>query len=141
MNQIIGICLSQFHDDPDTFEMLLSYADGREIGHTLARKDAEQIAAEFLTEVDAFAPKDAEISRLTAENAELRSGEYLVKVIEERERLRVCISDAALRTAIHNGLIDGARLESDLNTEFDRTVDAIFDSVRAALNGGGNEGK
>lgn len=34
--------------------------------------------------------KDAivEIERLTAENNELRTGEYLVKVIEERERLR-----------------------------------------------------
>ncbi len=39
----------------------------------------------------------------------------------------------ALRTAIHNGLIDGARLESDLQSEFDRTVDSILASVSAAL--------
>lgn len=39
----------------------------------------------------------------------------------------------ALRTAIHNGLIDGAQLESDLQYDFDRTVDNILSSVLLAL--------
>lgn len=36
----------------------------------------------------ALADKDAEISRLTTENADLLSGEYLARVIEERDRMR-----------------------------------------------------
>lgn len=37
---------------------------------------------------DAIDAGAAEISRLTAENAELRSGEYLARVVEERDRMR-----------------------------------------------------
>jgi hypothetical protein len=50
MSEIVGACLSQYHDDEDKFELLLAYADGREIGHTVSRASAKKIAAEFASE-------------------------------------------------------------------------------------------
>lgn len=53
MREIVGACLSKFHDDRDTFELLLAYSDGREIGHVVSRKAAKNIGAEFAKEFDA----------------------------------------------------------------------------------------
>lgn len=50
MTEVTGACLSQFHDDPNSFELLLSFADGREIGHMVSRRAAQRIAAEFANE-------------------------------------------------------------------------------------------
>ncbi|SMF65453.1 hypothetical protein SAMN02982989_3359 [Xaviernesmea oryzae] len=47
MSEIVGACLSQFHDDADSFELLLAYADGREVGFSVSRTVAQKIAAEF----------------------------------------------------------------------------------------------
>lgn len=52
-NEIVGACLSQFYGDQNSFELLLAYADGREIGHLVSRttglRIAEEFALEFLT--------------------------------------------------------------------------------------------
>lgn len=52
-NDIVGACLSQFHDDENSFELLLGYADGREIGHVLSKRAAQEIAAVFANEFPA----------------------------------------------------------------------------------------
>lgn len=64
MGHIVGACLSQFHGDEDNFELLLAYADGREIGHVVSRRAAERITADFVNATDALAAKDAEIAVL-----------------------------------------------------------------------------
>lgn len=50
MTEIVGACLSQFHDDANCFELLLAYADGREVGHLVSRAAALRIAVEFANE-------------------------------------------------------------------------------------------
>lgn len=55
MAQIVGACLSQFHDDANSFELLLAYADGREYGHSVSRDVAKKIAVEMSEAVDAHA--------------------------------------------------------------------------------------
>ena len=47
--EIVGACLSQFHDDENNFELLLSYSDGREVGFAVSRSVAKQMAAELAT--------------------------------------------------------------------------------------------
>lgn len=47
MNEIVGACLSQFHDDADNFELLLAFADGREVGFVVSRTAAQKISADF----------------------------------------------------------------------------------------------
>lgn len=46
MDIIVAACVSQFHDSDDEFELLLAYNDGREIGHTMTRAAAKQMASE-----------------------------------------------------------------------------------------------
>lgn len=53
MSEIVGVCLSQFHDDENSFELLLAYADGREVGHLVSRPNAQRIAQEFANEFPA----------------------------------------------------------------------------------------
>ncbi|EYR81440.1 hypothetical protein [Shinella sp. DD12] len=52
-DDIVGACLSQFHADENSFELLLAYADGREIGHSLSRTAAQEIAVVFANEFSA----------------------------------------------------------------------------------------
>lgn len=52
MRRIIGGCLSQFHDDKDTFELLLAYSDGREVGHVIGRETAQTIACGMLAAIE-----------------------------------------------------------------------------------------
>lgn len=52
MTEIVGGCLSQFHDDANSFELLLAYSDGREIGHVISREAGKRIAAEFANTFD-----------------------------------------------------------------------------------------
>lgn len=47
MSKIVGACVSQFHDDENEFELLLAFEDGREIGHSVSRKVARDIASEL----------------------------------------------------------------------------------------------
>lgn len=55
----------------------------------------EKANAAFIVEAcNSYYDNKREIERLTAENNELRTGEYLVKVIEERERLRKELENA-----------------------------------------------
>jgi hypothetical protein len=65
MAEIVAACVSQFHDDANSFELLLAYADGREIGHSVSRKVAQNIASELIEAAGGeYAAKDAEIERL-----------------------------------------------------------------------------
>jgi hypothetical protein len=60
MTEIVGACLSQFHNDENMFELLLAYADGREIGHSVSRAAAQRIADDFAQEFPpALAPDPA----------------------------------------------------------------------------------
>jgi len=54
MTEVTGACLSQFHDDENHFELLLAYADGREVGFSVSRTVVQQMAAEFAKETDSF---------------------------------------------------------------------------------------
>jgi len=45
--RIVAACLSQFHDDENDFELLLAYADGREVGFSITRDVAKKLAAEL----------------------------------------------------------------------------------------------
>lgn len=47
MSEIVGACLSQFHDDENRFELLLAYSDGREVGFSVSRQVAQKMASEF----------------------------------------------------------------------------------------------
>ena len=47
MSEIVGACLSQSHDDENSFELLVEFADGREVGYFVTRSTAQKIAAEF----------------------------------------------------------------------------------------------
>lgn len=47
MSEIVGACLSQFHDDENSFELLLAYSDGREVGFSVSRKVAQKMASEL----------------------------------------------------------------------------------------------
>lgn len=47
MSEIVGACLSQFHDDENSFELLLAYSDGREVGFSVSRKVALKMASEL----------------------------------------------------------------------------------------------
>ena len=47
MREIVAACVSQFHDDENSFELLLAYADGREIGHVVSLSAAQGIARVF----------------------------------------------------------------------------------------------
>lgn len=58
MSEIVAAALSQFHDDPNSFELLLAYADGREVGHLVSRSTAQKIAVEFTNEFDSPAPQE-----------------------------------------------------------------------------------
>lgn len=60
MSEIVGACLSQFHDDPGRFELLIAFADGREIGHVVSRATAQKIAVDFANEfaADTLPPVD-----------------------------------------------------------------------------------
>lgn len=51
MARIVGGCLSQFHNEPDSFELLLSYADGKEIGHVMDRGDAVKLTKSLAEEL------------------------------------------------------------------------------------------
>lgn len=48
MSKIVGAGVSQFHDDKNEFELLLAFEDGREIGHSVSRKVARDIASELI---------------------------------------------------------------------------------------------
>lgn len=54
---IVGAGLSQYSDDPDMYEFLVSYSDGREIGYQLPKdvavRIAKDMAYEFSSELDA----------------------------------------------------------------------------------------
>jgi hypothetical protein len=50
MTRIVGGGLSQFHDDENDFELLLSYADGREVGFSISRDVAQRVGAELVKE-------------------------------------------------------------------------------------------
>jgi hypothetical protein len=67
MSEVVSICLSQFHDDSTAFEMLLGYADGKEIGHLITRPNAIRIADEFMWEFGSsrVMALEAEIEKLT----------------------------------------------------------------------------
>lgn len=52
MAEIVGACVSQFHGDENSFEFLLAYEDGREIGHSVSRDVARRIASEIMQAVD-----------------------------------------------------------------------------------------
>lgn len=60
MTEIVGACLSQFHDDANSFELLLAFADGREVGFVVSRTAAQKIAAEFANEFDSPSPSPTE---------------------------------------------------------------------------------
>jgi hypothetical protein len=62
MGEVVGACVSQFHDDANRFELLLAFSDGREVGHSVSRAALEKIANELVQEVG-HAAKDAEIAR------------------------------------------------------------------------------
>lgn len=47
MSEIVGACLSQFHDDENSFELLLAYSDGREVGFSVSRNVAQKMASEL----------------------------------------------------------------------------------------------
>ncbi|MBY3055063.1 hypothetical protein HF263_03085 [Rhizobium leguminosarum] len=51
MKEIVGACLSQFHNDADSFELLLAFADGRELGFLVSRRAAQKIAAALAGEI------------------------------------------------------------------------------------------
>lgn len=46
--EVVGACLSEFHGEPDKFELLLSYSDGKEIGHVISRDAIKRVAAVFV---------------------------------------------------------------------------------------------
>lgn len=54
----------------------------------------------------------AENARLEAENADLRSGEYLVRVIEERERLRNALGEMVRAVCGETGFANAVRFVS-----------------------------
>lgn len=86
MTEIVGVCLSQFHDDENSFELLLAYADGREIGHLVNRTNAQRIAQEFANEFTA-ALSSAEEKAVEVKKPEYRSlpGDVAELVIAARE--------------------------------------------------------
>lgn len=53
INEIVGACLSQFHGDDNNFELLLAYADGREVGFCISRRVAQKMASELVAGVGA----------------------------------------------------------------------------------------
>jgi len=58
MTEIVGTCLSQFHDDENHFELLLAYSDGREVGFSVSRAFVKQMVEEMAREVgDGIAEK------------------------------------------------------------------------------------
>jgi len=70
MREIIGSCLSQFHGESDHFEFLLAYSDGREIGHVVSRKVAQEVAKDIIKNAGGeYYNKEAEIAALRAELA------------------------------------------------------------------------
>jgi hypothetical protein len=58
MSEIIGASLSQFHNDENSFELLIAFSDGREVGHLVSRIAAQRIAADFAREFDTASPSD-----------------------------------------------------------------------------------
>lgn len=52
MKEIVGVSLSRFHDSEDQFELLIAYADGREVGHEVSRRAALAIHKELYENLD-----------------------------------------------------------------------------------------
>lgn len=50
MKRIVGACLSQFDGDEDNYEMLIAYADGKEIGNVIYKDHALRMAKEMARE-------------------------------------------------------------------------------------------
>lgn len=90
MTEIVGACLSQFHDDPDSFEFLLAFSDGREFGHLVTRSAAQRIAAEFATEFPA----------LTNTSGDDEAGPFHVSRSSDGEREWFSARDAASGVSI-----------------------------------------
>lgn len=50
MNEIVGACLSQFHDDENSYELLINFSDGREVGYRIAKDAAIGVGRAFFNE-------------------------------------------------------------------------------------------
>lgn len=87
MSEIVAACVSQFHNDENSFELLLAYSDGREVGHSVSRAAARRIATELVNAVGCSDAKDAEISKLR--DALLAAKE----VVDVAEGMTSCRSD------------------------------------------------
>lgn len=59
MKTIVGACLSQFHGDPDNYEFLIAYSDGREIGNVLPKQVAQSIAKDMAEQTNCNDPVQA----------------------------------------------------------------------------------
>jgi hypothetical protein len=78
---------------PILFDAATAYAnDTADVSIRLDLRGAFIAGADW--QLDRVSDSANDIERLTTENAELRSGEYLVKVVEERESLRRYISES-----------------------------------------------
>lgn len=91
MREIVGSCLSQFHNDANSFELLLAYSDGREVGHTVSRAVAQRMAADIIANAGGeYAAKHEEIESIRAQ---------LIRMVD--------IAEARL-AAIHKALMPSA---------------------------------
>ena len=46
-NFIVGVAVSEIHGQPDGFELLIGYSDGREIGKYVERKTLQKMSEEI----------------------------------------------------------------------------------------------
>lgn len=81
MAEIVGSCVSQFHDDDNYFELLLGYSDGREVGHVISRAAIRQIAADMANAV----PETPASPWLPMETAPL-DGKHCILAIQTVDR-------------------------------------------------------
>lgn len=76
MKEIVGVALSRFHDSEDQFEFLISYADGREIGHEVSRRAALAIHKELSESLDLHATTPPPSSHVTPPFLSTEDGEF-----------------------------------------------------------------
>lgn len=92
MKEIVGASLSRFHDSEDQFEFLISYADGREVGHEVSRRAALTIQAELNRNLDLNnPPPSSHVAVLDANTQSLLAAQNNVidGLMAENDKLRI----------------------------------------------------